>query len=168
MSCLRTGMCCQRIPLRASPRELRESYEAWLRHHDRERIEFLRRVQAQDSPRLKFYSEIHLVYPMLKDRCLGKIRLPELEPKKEKLALVNEAGYSYIYGPCRFFERFEIIDGRLIGGCAINDIKPWMCSSYPNGGWGTFRGCGYNRSRPEIGLTFDDFAKLEPLTEQEK
>jgi hypothetical protein len=74
--------------------------------------------------------------------------------------LKNEEGcYSYVYGPCRFFERAQIIDGRLAGGCAINDIKPWMCS---------FRGCGFNRGRPEIGLTFDDFAKLEPLDETEK
>ena len=68
-------------------------------------------------------------------------------------------------GPVASLIVLQLVDGRLLGGCSINDHKPWMCSSYPNDGVATFRGCGFNAGT-ESGLGFDAFV-LEPLDAEE-
>lgn len=178
--CIRTGMCCQRLPIKVSPRQMREAFEEWQR-----RGQGFTPLTMIDNPHnagyRPVYRDIWLIYPMLKGRCLGKIHMPnpnkaerekppaELTPTNNPLVGREDRAieWSYIYGPCRFFERTQVIDGRLVGGCSIHDMKPDMCSSYPNGNSGTFRGCGYNAGT-ENGVTFDEIAKLEPLTEDEK
>lgn len=170
--CIRTGMCCQRIPIPVSPRQLREAYEEFHRRLVSNNYDAAFEMTGRHDARYpQCYRDIELIYPMLKDRCLGKITLAGANKQevmiKSAIGLEPPDWHSYVYGPCRFFERTQIIDGRMVGGCSINEIKPWMCSSYPNGGTATFRGCGYNAGT-ENGLTFDAFAKLEPLTEDEK
>ena len=146
--CCRTGVCCTRIPIPVSPRRLRESYENWLRSG---KTAILRSGAARTET---IYTDIGLIYPMLRERCLGKAALWEGET-------------SYIYGPCRFFEWGES-GATLVGKCVMHDHKPEMCSSYPNGGAGTFKGCGYNAD-PEYGFTVAEItARLRSLDDDEK
>lgn len=169
--CIRTGMCCQRIPLPVSPRQLRESYEEWLRRRtDGGAMKIQMNAATANLEWGTVYQDIHLIYPMLKDRCLGKVILPAATKAEREAEEQPKRTYSYIYGPCRFFERdsFDAGGKRKLGRCAIVDHQPEMCRSYPNGNAGTFRGCGHNINRPEDGLTFDYFAKLEPLSPEER
>ena len=49
--CIRTGMCCQRIPLPVSPRQLREAYQHWLRYAGvRLDAHILRRDEGRSLP----------------------------------------------------------------------------------------------------------------------
>lgn len=206
--CVRTGQCCTRIPIPVSPRQLRESYEEWAKSVKRGEREH-HAIHMDGGSRHKevyqaIYSDIDLVYPMLKDRCLGKIDMhavgvhehieyehvgkkkyhletgvlyPRDELEDYEVEEKRSEEWRYVYGPCRFFERVEISsDGkRMLGGCSIYDIRPRMCSSYPDGGKtpmsnlnkGTFRGCGYNS--PDIGAPIAEYTyNLLPLDEDEK
>jgi len=132
--CIRTGMCCQRLMLPKSPRQLRESYEMMrLLRSDKDAV-FLDR--SADIPPFKLkmgtpiYRDIELIYPMLAGRCQGKVKLEhrsdaiviaddgsEVRPKDPDDALViDEETFEdlederkahdvfYVYGPCRFFD----------------------------------------------------------------
>ena len=80
MSCIRTGMCCQKLPLPASPRELREAYDLWSKN--KTDTATLGMAARKEHPSI--YTDIHLIYPMLKDRCLGKFHMPEIDPEERK------------------------------------------------------------------------------------
>ena len=145
--CDRQGTCCMRIPLPVSPRQLRESY-----------LEFRARLSDPKATPLAMgkpiggtntHRDIDIIYPMLVGRCLGK--------------KVMSGATMYIYGPCRNFS----MNGEGLGECAIHETKPWMCSSYPNGGTGTFKGCGF-KPDPEEGFSMMDFINLLSLDEVEK
>jgi Fe-S-cluster containining protein len=74
--CIRTGMCCQRIPLPVSPRKMRESYENWLEWRAGETIYLKMQMSPIERNAFKsdhFHKDIELIYPMLMGRCLGKI-----------------------------------------------------------------------------------------------
>jgi Fe-S-cluster containining protein len=136
--CKRTGQCCKIIPIPISPRQLREDYKKY--------------IKGQDY----LHANIEIIYPMLKNRCLGK----RVMFKSKQLL--------YLYGPCK---NYEEING--LPTCRIQNNKPWMCSSYPNGGHGTFKGCGFNLAlnEPEYGYTVGGLSSnrwIIPLEENEK
>lgn len=163
--CDRTGMCCIRVPIPISPRKLRESYESW-KHIYMNKIEVISSLTMgmYEHPTFqqRVYSDINLIYPMLVGRCLGKTKNPFKKHEKDTVDFNKE--YFYIYGPCKNFQ----FDKSGLATCTIQDHKPWMCSSYPNGGNGTFRGCGFNFD-VNYGVTIADLSmnKLEPLDPSE-
>lgn len=129
--CHRCGHCCERVSIPYSPRELRERFEADQPYSVEEGTE--RR-------------DIRVIYPMLKDKCQGKLQWGEK----------GDEDYSvrFVYGPCANLS-YEEKDGRRLAKCALHgkDEKPYMCSGYPfYGGFvpynepnpGYIPGCGYN------------------------
>lgn len=151
-SCLRSGMCCSNIPLRHSPRQLRESFRAW----------------RESKPDITTLDQIHLIFPMLEGRCRGKKVYPDGEVR-------------YIYGPCAHLF-YEEKDGKRLAGCRIHDDKPRMCSGYPRYGRpevvemtdkgantnpANDQGCGFNVD-PNAGRPREFYAELIPLTDEEK
>ena len=125
MPCIRTGMCCQRIPIGASPATLRK----WATYDE----------------------QANLIYDMIGDRCLGKIK--------------HGIGETlYVYGPCRWYKKDPLPT------CGAQKFKPKMCSGYPYYDHGenekvvTFKGCGFGGGW----TTIEDMdSKLEPLTNEE-
>jgi Fe-S-cluster containining protein len=144
-ACLRTGQCCRTIPIHLSPRQLREAYRGWR--------------DGTLPPQKPPIEDIHLLFPMLGDRCLGK-----------KVAVLEDGSRSfiYLYGPCR-----NLIEGP-VPACGIHEDKPAMCRRYPyydgtrSANPGYMRGCGFNLD-PQAGLTADEHrSALEPLTADER
>lgn len=150
--CNRSGCCCETLPLDFSPRQLRDSYEAWFDN-------------SGSDGRIVKLKEIFLIYPMLEGRCRGKI--------------VQDGAVKYVYGPCKNLD-FELVDGKRLAKCSIHENRPSLCRGYPyysteysprmslelpvtNPGY--MRGCGYNadsgagRTREEIDA---DLLPLEP------
>lgn len=146
--CIRTGQCCQLLGIHVSPRRLRESYAAWVRgdYDDPEK--------AKEQGLGSLPGDIHLLYPMLAGRCVGK-RDTSADPERP--------AWHYYYGPCRMLD-FVLEGGVPVPTCAIHDNKPYMCRGYPfyadkshlsdegNPNPGFARGCGYNED-PEHGTT---------------
>ena len=126
--CNRQGCCCERVLIPHSPRKLRKSFEAWNKG-------------TKDETRLV---DIHLIFPMLAGRCLGRM-----------------GNGNYVYGPCKHLRPAE--NGET-ATCTIHDHRPQLCSGYPRydnpvevrmGGGespGYMRGCGYNGD-PNHGFT---------------
>jgi Fe-S-cluster containining protein len=52
MGCLRTGFCCENVPLQLSPKQLRESYDGWFKN----------------AEGVKVFKEIFLIFPMLRPK----------------------------------------------------------------------------------------------------
>lgn len=192
-SCQRQGVCCTRIMLPQSPRQMRESYNAWvnLTKEGQQRPLHMTVSPLGDKHALAahLYGEIELIYPMLAGRCLGKmylgwsgeddIKRMHRVPKpaaRDKLVIGADARADmeprFVYGPCKHFA-WKATTNSLRGECTIHAIRPGMCRNYPNYGtpmgrnMGMWQGCGYNVDA-DYGLSEADFKEpLEQLEDNE-
>lgn len=188
--CMRQGVCCTRIMLPVSPRDLRESYNAWIRQYKERGSVALKMTASEPGSKMRaehLYGEIELLYPMLAGRCLGKmwlthtgdegVRQMHRGPKPSPMlgnrerAKQNEQ-LRYVYGPCKHFA-WKTTDTKLHGVCTIHDIRPNMCRDYPHysnplgPNMGMWKGCGYNVDA-DYGLSEADFKEpLEQLEDNE-
>lgn len=192
-SCQQQGVCCTRIMLSQSPRQMREAYNGWI---NLTKEGSARRLKMTAMPSDKhgaehLYNEIELIYPMLAGRCLGKMylswsgkgdlhrvhRVPKPAVREELIIgakarakhAVRSTEPRFVYGPCKHFA-WKATANAIHGECTIHAIRPNMCRDYPNYGspmgrnMGMFKNCGYNVDA-DYGLSMEDFR--EPLDQLE-
>jgi len=113
------GECCEDIGLKVSPQELETSYYLWLSAEKYGKSdEISKSIITFDIKRIGIFQDIHLIYPMLK--FIKKDYSHPEQPKKESEKII----YHYT---CRFFDKKK-------RECAIYNIRPNMCRTYPNNG----------------------------------
>ena len=107
-----TGECCKDIGLPYSPEVLKSAYKLWLAGApDKKPLNM-----SQNTHEYPVWADIWLIYPMLRYTHTDN-KHPE-NPKEKTHAPI----YHYT---CIHFDK-------KTGNCGIYDIRPWMCSSYPN------------------------------------
>lgn len=109
-----TGHCCRDITTQCSPQELKASYKAWL---NRKRYGFA--VVNGTRKKVGIFTDIHLLYPMLRYRRKGK--------KKGRFV-------------------YDCIHLKKNGDCGIYEARPDMCARYPYGTDCQKKGCKWKNA----------------------
>lgn len=103
------GQCCEDIGLCSSPEKLKMSYTKWSRSGDS-------RLSAEDDNDIPIIEDIYLIYPMLVFNKANKTHPEGKRGQSDTLV------YHYT---CKHYDKKN-------RKCSIYEIRPKMCSSYPN------------------------------------
>ena len=134
LNCHRCGTCCQLIPLKSSPRDIRR----FVRQN---------RLERRDA----------LVLTKLE--CLGWTPIASLQAANGERAK-NRAEGCYVYTNCPYH---SFVDGLSTCRLHATGLKSWMCALYPcyeRDGMKCltnpvlFKGCGYNKDE-DAGMTLE-------------
>lgn len=141
MSCKRSGMCCQVLYIRVSPRQLRDAYRKW------------KKGDGSD------YAEIDILFPMLEGRALGK-RITADGPR-------YYYGPCKMLGTMPDGKPGCTIQAdkpAMCSGYPFYELTPLERPANP----AIFRGCGFNTD-PDAGVTLSEVGSgLLPLEENER